>query len=401
VYFLSGIPDFFRDKNDQAVTEAISRPKILAVLVDFIVVPLILIFSGLLVAYIGANITGEFWLDSLIEPMLISYVAVGFITLFLSEQSTKQWVRLFNRYFPYLLLVIAVFQSISSSIKSFQFGLTHGRYFVLLFGLFAISGVIIYGFFKSASRYIPLILIALGTVSILPFIDSVSIGTASQIRQIEEIVQPEDVLDNGRIRTEVSFSHEERIQLSYSFNYLSNINELERLDWLPERFDYYNNFQTVFGFDPYYFANHNSENGEWSPVESEYAYVELDNEQPVTFSLAGMDDMVYFSVYQSEGFNEETRIDLNQENAELIIQHDDEMFSLELQENDEVIMVFDLSFLQEDIYDLQGMSQSRPLEDLTFVEENEEVVITLIVNRFETDRNAFYGGDFTVLLDYK
>lgn len=178
VYFLSGIPDFFRDKNDQAITEAISRPNILAVLVDFIVVPLILIFSALLVAYIGANITGEFWLDSLIEPMLISYVAVGFITLFLTEQSTKQWVRLFNRYFPYLLLVIAVFQSISSSIKSFQLGLTHGRYFVLLFGIFAISGVILYGFFKSASRYIPLILIALGTVSILPFIDSVSIGTA-------------------------------------------------------------------------------------------------------------------------------------------------------------------------------------------------------------------------------
>ncbi|SDK24810.1 DUF4153 domain-containing protein [Alkalibacterium thalassium] len=401
VYFLSGIPDFFRDKNDQAVTEAISRPKILAVLVDFIVVPLILIFSALLVAYIAANITGEFWLDSLIEPMLISYVAVGFITLFLTEQSSKQWVHLFNRYFPYLLLVIAVFQSISSSIKSFQFGLTHGRYFVLLFGLFAISGVIIYGFFKSASRYIPLILIALGTVSILPFIDSVSIGTASQIRQVEDIIQADNFDDNGRIRTEVSFSHEERNQLSYSFNYLNNINELERLDWLPERFDYYNNFQTVFGFDPYYFANHNSENGEWFPVETEYAYVELDNEQPVTFSVAGMDDMVYFSVYQSEGFNEDKRIDLNQENTELIIQHDDEVFSLELEENDEVIMVFDLSFLQEDIYDLQGMSQARPLEDLTFVEENEEVVITLIVNRFETDRNAFYGGDFTVLLDYK
>lgn len=401
LYFLSGIPDFFSDKNDQAVTEAISRPKILAVLVDYIVVPLILIFSGLLVAYIGANITGEFWLDSLIEPMLISYVAVGFITLFLTEQSTKQWVRLFNRYFPYLLLVIAVFQSISSSIKSLQLGLTHGRYFVLLFGLFAISGVIIYGFFKSASRYIPLILIALGIVSILPFIDSVSIGTASQIRQVEDIIQADDFDDNGRISSEEPFSHEEKIQLSYSFNYLNNINELNRLDWLPERFDYYNNFQTVFGFDPYYFANHNSENGEWSPVESEYAYVELDNEQPVTFSLAGMDDMVYFSLYQSERFNEETRIDLNQENTELIIQHDDEMFSLELEENDEVIMVFDLSFLREDIYDLQGMSQARPLEDLTFVEENEEVIITLIVNRFETDRNAFYGGDFTVLLDYK
>lgn len=401
VYFLSGIPEFFRDKNNQTVTEAISRPKILAVLVDFIVVPLILIFSALLVAYISANITGEFWLDSLIEPMLISYVAVGFITLFLTEQSTKQWVRLFNRYFPYLLLVIAVFQSISSSIKSFQLGLTHGRYFVLLFGIFAISGVVLYGFFKSASRYIPIILITLGTVSILPFIDSVSIGTASQIRQVEDIIQADDFDDNGRISSEDPFTHEEKIQLSYSLNYLDNVNELDRLDLLPERFDYYNNFQAVFGFDPYYFANHDSDNGEWSPVESEYAYVELDNEQPVTFSVAGMDDMVYFSIYQSQGLIEEQRIDLSQENTELIIQHDDEVFSLELEENGEVIMVFDLSFLKEDVYDLQGMSQVRPLEDLTFVEENEEVIITLIVNRFETDRNAYYGGDFTVLLDYK
>lgn len=401
IYFLSGTPFYIEEREPGTVNEATLKPTLLSVLIDYIIVPLLLVFSVLLIAYIGINITGEFWLDNLIEPMLISYVSAGFIALFLTEHSTKSWVTLFNHYFPYLLLIIAVFQSISSSIKSFELGLTHGRYYVLLFGIFAISGVLIYGFFKTFRKVIPFILVALGIISILPLVDAVSIGIASQLRQVDNVIDQNQLDENGRISSDVEFSHEEMIQLSYSFNYLEQTNALDRIDWLPENFNYYNQFQTVFGFDPYYYSNFDTEYPGQVPVEQDYAYVELDKDTPILLPVTDFDDIVFFSTYQITDSSGENTVELNQPGTQLVITADDTVIGLELVENDEMLMNFDLSFLKDEVFVLYETSQFLTLEELTFTEENDEVEVSVIVNRFESSSSANSEGEFTVLINYK
>ncbi|MCC5895649.1 MAG: DUF4153 domain-containing protein [Alkalibacterium sp.] len=400
-FFLSGLPVYNEERETASAHTAVSRPTLLSFLVDFIIVPLLLIFSVLLIAYIGINITGEFWLDNLIEPMLISYVSIGFITLFLTEYSSKPWVTAFNRYFPYLLLVIAIFQSVSSSIKSFELGLTHGRYFVLLFGIFAISGVLIYAFFRSFKKVIPFILVALGVVSVLPLVDAVSIGIASQVRQVNTVVDEEQLDDDGRVRSDVEFSHEDRVQISYSFNYLEQTNALDRLEWLPDNFNYYNQFEQVFGFDPYYYANYDSDGLIQDPSANDYAYIELDETIPLVLPVTEFDDVIFFATYWLHHTPGENRIDLNEPDSEMIITADGSVLTLEIIQDEAVVMNFDLSFLQDEIYVLSESSQTLTLDELSFTEENEEVKVTVVVNRLETDSTDYLGGAFTVLIDYK
>lgn len=401
VFFLSGIPFFIEGKATDKDDAAIVQPTLLSILVDFIIVPLLLVFSVLLIAYIGINITGEFWLDNLIEPMLISYVSVGFTTLFLTEHSTKAWVKLFNRYFPYLLLVIAVFQSISSSLKSFELGLTHGRYFVLLFGVFAISGVVIYAFFRSYKKVIPFLLVSLGVISILPLIDAVSIGIASQARQVNTVVGQEQLDDEGIIRSDNEFNHEDMVQLSYSLNYLEQANALDRIDWLPENFNYYNQFQQVFGFDPYYYANYDADGFIQDPSARDYAYVELDETTPFALPVTESDDIVFFSTSWLDDSTDGHTIELNQPDTELIVTSHKDVLAIEIVESGDVLMNYDLTFLKEEVYTLSETSQTLTLEELSFSEENEEVEITIIVNRFETDSTDYLSGKFTLLINYK
>lgn len=401
VLFLSGIPVYGADKNSEAFKTATLRATLLSFLIDFIVVPLLMVFSILLIAYIGINITGEFWLDNLIEPMLISYVSVGFITLFLTEQSSKGYVIIFNRFFPYLLLIIAVFQSLSSSIKSVELGLTHGRYFVLLFGIFAISGVLIYAFFRSYKKIIPFILVSLGLVSVLPLVDSVSIGIASQVRQVNAIVDQDDLDENGIIRADNDFSHEDMVQISYSLHYLEQANATGRVEWLPANFDYYNQFQNVFGFDPYYYVNYDEEGLIQDPSANDYAYVELDERIPLLLPVSEYDDVIFFGTYWLNHSMDGNTVELTQPDTQLIIHSDDSVLGLELVENDEVLINFDLSFLQDEIYLLSESGQSLTLEELSFSEENEEVEITAIINRLETDSSGYLAGTFTILINYK
>ncbi|EXJ24482.1 hypothetical protein ADIAL_0048 [Alkalibacterium sp. AK22] len=397
VYFLSMIPRFNKSTEHKDIQQAMSRPKLLAILLDFIVVPLILVFTVLLLAYIGLNLTGEFWLDNLIEPMLISYVIIGLLTLFLTEPSEKQWVHLFTRYFPYLLLLIALFQSVSSSIKSFQLGLTYGRYFVLLFGLFAISSSLIFAFFKPKQTLIPLILILLGGISVLPYIDAVSIGISSQLGRVDHIVSENDLDENGRINSVVSFTDSEKTQLSYSFNHLQDVNALNRISWLPENFNYYNDFESIFGFDPFFFENTESPQ---EPVDRDYAYVEIDRRSPVVIPVNQADEAVFLSTYYLDTEDIYT-LELNRESTELAITLEENLFVLELVEEGNLLLSFDLSFLAEDVFTLSENGETLSIEEATFTDENEAAEIRVILNYFEAQDTGVLNGDLTVLINYK
>lgn len=393
VYLLARTPRYSEGPSQSSAADETVIPPLLSSLIDFIVVPLTLVFTVLLIAYIAANITGDFWLDNLIEPMLISYVVVGFLTLYLTEHSNRSWVKLYNRYFPYLLLVIALFQSLSSSIKSFELGLTHGRYFVLLFGIFAISSVIIYGFFKRLKPLIPFILVFLGLISILPFIDAVSIGIASQKSQIESVVD-EDNLNR-------EYSHEEKMQLSYSFNYLQETTESFSFDWLPDDFSVYDDFQSTFGFEPYYYANYQYDQQRPEPVDREYAYMEMNRDTPVRYPVSGSDEAVQFATYYMRDESGNNRIELDENDALLEVTVDDNQLLLELIQNEEILLAYDLSFLKDTAFDQPETHQSLSIEELTFTEENEETRLTVIVHHFETDREGMFEGEFFVLIDFK
>ncbi|TVP89549.1 DUF4153 domain-containing protein [Alkalibacterium sp.] len=393
VYLLARIPKYYNTGTDSTVSGETNIPPLLSSLIDFIVVPLILIFTGLLIAYIGANITGDFWLDNLIEPMLISYVVVGFLTLYLTEQSDRRWVNLFNRYFPYLLLVIALFQSVSSSIKSFGLGLTHGRYFVLLFGIFAITSVIIYGFFKQFKSAIPFILVGLGLISILPFIDAVSIGVASQKSQIESVID-EDNLSRD-------YTHDEKMQLSYSFNYLQETVESYTFDWLPDDFHVYENFQSTFGFEPYYYTNTQLDNQYPEPAERTFGYIELNRDSPVVYPIDEADEAVQFATYYMRDESGNNTIELNEPDTILEVTVDEGEFFLELIQDEETILTYDLYFLRDQAFDQPDEYQSLPIEEISFSEENDEAKVTVVVNHFETDREGMFDGDFMVFITYK
>ena len=400
VYLLSRLPVFDEDTHADTITKAKSIPQILEILIAFIIIPVLLVFSAILIAYILINITGEFWKDNLMEPMLISYTVVGIVTLFLAENVDKKITRLFSQFYPYLLLVVAVFQTVSSSLKTADFGLTHGRYFVLLFGIFSIVSTIIYSFMKSKKRFIPFLLMGLGLISILPVIDAVSIGIRNQLSQAEALVEPHLTEDGTVPSLEEEITDEEKARFSYSMNYLNEQDQLDQMDWLPENFEYYRDFDNTFGFDSsyhYYYGSDTDFPGPSGPDQPGYAFIELDFSQPLNLSLSDVDELVEVSTYQGSPID----IDLDTEPYSLVVTADPDDFNVELLEDGTSLLNYDLSFIRENIWEENQTDPQRSLEDMRYTEENDEARLTVIIRRLEVEEGAYLQGEFIILVTYK
>ena len=148
LYFLSLIPLYpgkeNMDKHDQLekIEHAANCPKFLEILISYIIIPLIAVFTLILVIYIVQNISGDFWRDNLLEPMLVSYAITVILVYILASEIENKFAAFFRMVFPKVLVPIVVFQIISSIISLGDTGVTHTRYYVILFGIFAaIAGV--------------------------------------------------------------------------------------------------------------------------------------------------------------------------------------------------------------------------------------------------------------------
>ena len=155
MYFLSLIPIFPGVKNNsknqekmdlqkESIDESAHCPKFLEVLISYILIPLIAVFTLILVIYIIKNIGGEFWTDNLLEPMLVSYAITVILVYILASEIENKFTAFFRKVFPKVLVPIVLFQITSSILSLADTGVTHTRYYVILFGLFAaVSGVLL------------------------------------------------------------------------------------------------------------------------------------------------------------------------------------------------------------------------------------------------------------------
>src|SRR5690606_16993463 len=57
---------------DEKVAKAVDCPRILDILISYIVIPLTGVYTVILLAYVLLNIRGAFWTNNLLEPMLVT-----------------------------------------------------------------------------------------------------------------------------------------------------------------------------------------------------------------------------------------------------------------------------------------------------------------------------------------
>ena len=180
----------------------------------------------------------------MLEWLLVSYAIIVIIVYILACNLENKFALLFRKIFPKILVPIVVFQTIASFLKIQEMGVTHGRYYVILFGIFATIAGLIFSFMKPKHNgLIAIALLVLSAISIIPPIDAFTVSKNNQISFLEQKLTENDMLENNEIVPKADVAQKDKIVITKVVTYIDNMGYTKEVAYLPSNFSAYRDFQ--------------------------------------------------------------------------------------------------------------------------------------------------------------
>ncbi|MBS4204398.1 DUF4153 domain-containing protein [Lederbergia citrea] len=404
IFFLSFTPPYQGKKNShlsaeelsirkERVEKAIICPKTLGVLISYIIIPLTAVYTIILLAYVLLNIHGSFWTNNLLEPMLVSYAIIVIFVNILASHLENKFASLFRLIFPKILIPIVLFQTLASILKIGEIGITHGRYYAIMFGIFATISGIIFSFFPIRKNgLVAAVLIVFSAVSIIPPIDAYTVSKVNQINLLEKTLVENNMLENGKVVPNPNISIEDKRMITRTVSYLNNLNYTDEIDWLPEKIFYYDNFSKTFGFEETY---------DQPSDRTEGKFAHLDWERSPAVNIENYDRMIHLYF---QGSQTDLKIPIEIDSQTYTLKNDSENLILVDEENKELLR-FDMKKAIDQIFENQlegdsGKEDMLTAEKLMVTQENDQVKMTILANSVD-NYGSQYNADLFVFLKIK
>lgn len=406
LYFFSLIPKYPGVKDNDIVSkkslekeEIIKKaafcPKFLEILISFIIIPLTAVFTFILLLYIALNITGAFWTNNLLEPMLITYAITVILIYILSSRLENKFAVWFRLIFPKLLVPIVLFQIVSSLISLREMGITHTRYFAILFGLFAASSGIVMSLVPVRKNgIIAAMLIGFSVISIIPPVDAFTVSRLSQEKLLKSVLVKNEMLKNNTIAQSDFVSDEDKKKIISCAQYLDRMGYTKEIAWLPDDFNIYEDFYNTFGF-------------------YEYDYAENTNQSiNVFFTSSNPIDITEYDVFVRANINSDENIeskicDIEKPGKNYVLKKEksEDIYNIILMDEDNrEIIRFNTNELFTKYRNYTGGKGELSGEEATFTTENSEAKLTIVVQNFNSNisnNQTYYYADIYIFVQLK
>ncbi|WP_338450795.1 DUF4153 domain-containing protein [Niallia oryzisoli] len=386
MFFLSLIPVYPGAANteenmedqEKIINKAAHCPKFLEVLLSYIIIPLIAVFTVIMLTYILKNITGEFWTDNLLEPMLVSYSITVIVVYILVSEIENKFTLWFRRIFPKVLVPIVLFQIVASIMSVSETGIMHTRYYVILFGIFAAAAGILLSFINvRRNGIIAPILIICAVISIVPPVDAFTISRSSQVSLLEEVLLKNNMLENNKVKPNAAISDQDKEVVTKAMNYLLMMNYQKDVEWLSKDYNY-DDFYPTFGFYEYY-----------EPGDNKEMYLALSLQEKSTVDIAGYDSFIQYHLIM-ENDNNEKIADFVKEgkNYSLITKGNNDQVDMILTgENNEELLSIEANEIFKKFYGYQSSKYTITPEEATFSKENDKAKMTFVVQQVNIQKD--------------
>lgn len=164
LFFLAGVPDSSSD-----IIQDKSYPKVLKIFTQYVLIPLLTIYFGILVVYeLKIAINSELP-NGMVSILILGYAVFGILSYLLiypiSNDSGNEWMRQFSKLFFWLMLPLLILLFVAIWARTDDYGLTEMRYFIILLAIWLLA-LCLY-FILSKSPGIQLIPISLFILTLL------------------------------------------------------------------------------------------------------------------------------------------------------------------------------------------------------------------------------------------
>jgi hypothetical protein len=380
----------------EEIAKAAACPKTLDVLVSYIIIPLAAVYTVILLAYVLINIRGEFWTDNLLEPMLVSYAVAVILIYILADSLDNPFAVLFKKVFPKILIPIVLFETVASIVKIGDMGLTHGRYYVIMFGIFAVIAGVIFSFFPASKNgWIAAVLIVFSAVSVIPPIDAFTVSRTSQTTLLQDTLADNGMIENEKIVPGTDVSSKDKKTITSTVSYLDRMQYTSHIAWIPDNIFYGDNFEDTFGFHEVYDkSDEGASNGQFANLDW--------NKRPA-LDIAGYDRMVNLYINSQQGDEAQgaaASATIKGTDYSLSKVSDGDGIYLLLSDDDgQELMKFDAKKAFNKMLKA-GENGDLNVEQATVTEENDAVRMSIVANSV-SHYDSGYDADLYVLIEIK
>ncbi|MCJ7689131.1 MAG: DUF4153 domain-containing protein [Clostridiaceae bacterium] len=233
-FFLAGV----KEKDEILTIKEYSR--LLMVLVLYIIMPLISVYTIILYIYFGKIIITRQWPEGLVSNLVLWYSAITAAVLFFISPILREmaWPRRYMKYFPKVILPLIVMMFISIGIRISAYGVTENRYYVVALGIWVFLVMI---YFSSAKKMrniiLPISLAVITTISVFGPLSSYSISKYSQNKRLSKIFAKNNmILNNNVIKAKSEVTAEDAMHITSIINYFDRNHSLRDVRGLPQDF---------------------------------------------------------------------------------------------------------------------------------------------------------------------
>lgn len=164
LFFLAGVPD-----SSPKARQDKSYPKILKIFTQYVLIPLLTIYFGILVVYeLKISINNELP-EGMASILILGYAVFGILAYLLiypiSNNSKNEWMRQFSKLFFWLMFPLLVLLFVAIWVRTGNYGLTEMRYFIILLAIWLLFLCLYFILHKSPN--IQLIPISLFIITLL------------------------------------------------------------------------------------------------------------------------------------------------------------------------------------------------------------------------------------------
>lgn len=385
--FLGYFPSFKEDADKEKIEAIIEQPRVILVLLDNILVPIMLALTVVLLLWSARVLFTEVNVSfQQLSSIATSYVIIGIWLHIMVANHDSKLANFYKTAYPVSALLVLALQAWALIVQVSKFGIKTAEYSFSMIWIFAVVSVILILIFKNkAYRKMAVLAILITVVWVLPIVGYRDLSFNSQVSRLEKTLVKYQLLVNGKlVKTDKEISQNDQVLITDSVAFITYSEKTTAPSWFDKKLNEYDTFKHTFGFEQTWDFVKPDEAFNWYYIQldsgmidvKDYPYAIVINnnrefpEEVITFEGRDVEYEMYWS-YNNDSENI-PRLIIKSNNKTIIDESLESYFS-DLVEK----------------YPLSGNSDRfATLEDMTYKTESDEISVLLVFSNVQIGFNT-------------
>ena len=285
-------------------------PSIFNLLIKFVIIPLIVIYTGVLYIYMAKTVISMQLPKGLISHLVLWYTAFSVIIIILITPFTQKdkFLGNFKKYFPYFSIPLIFASLFALFQRIYQYGITEKRYYVLILIFWLLFCMILF-IRKMNITGIFISLIACVVIAVYTPFSAKSVSNFSQKERLKRMLVKYGALKDGKIsKITQKLTNRQGSQIHTTIQYISSNSNIQKLNFKNEKGEVYSTLEDLEkaldvkeAWKDYYIVRNEDENGENYDEKEIVAYRVKNSENAELISdTTGYDNFISYKKVDNE-----------------------------------------------------------------------------------------------------